>query len=308
MIPLVLGLLFILLFTQPAGNASFTVFNNIFPNLPKRNSPETLKVFIYSAFLALFFAFSENSYAVSTSITAYPNTISESPFTINASISGAGAGTNYLKIELFKDGTTNYFGETFNGVNWYSGSLYSQYLPITIQSGVTWSGSIQARTGEPTSTEYDGSGIYKIRVRRYTQGGSYTSTEATGSAVVIHIYLPTPTPSLTKTTTTTNTKTPTPIKITTTNPTKATATPIQTKTTPNPTTHQTAILGTQTATTEASPETTNIKLSSNDRNKQPDKPLVKGDSYSRYLSYGLIGIGGLAIIIPVIIFLKKKYV
>jgi hypothetical protein len=133
--------------------------------------------------------------AVSVSIINFPDTITDQPFTITASISGATAGTNYLRIDIFKDQATNYFGETFNGSDWYGGSTYAQYLPITIQSGVLWNGAVQGRIGSPTGTEYDGTGNYKIRLRRYTSGGGNTVSEANNSAVAVTINLPTLTPT-----------------------------------------------------------------------------------------------------------------
>lgn len=190
-------------------------------------------VFI-AVFIFLFYSqFVKSVFAVSVTISDYPSTITEDSFTITASVSGATAGTNYLRIDLFKDGTTNYFGETFNNSDWYGGSTYSQYLPITIQSGVTWSGNVQGRIGSPTATQYDGSGTYKMRLRRYTGGGGYTSSEASNSAVLVSIVMPTATPVPTSTPTPTNTPTPSPTSSPTNTPTPTkTPTPTPTPNTP----------------------------------------------------------------------------
>lgn len=79
----------------------------------------------------------------------------------------------------------------------------------------------------------------------------------------------------------------------------------------NPTIKQTsnlkAVLGTESSSLEASAATTHIKLSFNDTDESSKSSLVKGDSYSKYLSYGLIGIGLIILIIPLVVFLKKKY-
>lgn len=189
--------------------------------------------------------FSVSVFAVTVSINDYPSVITDESFTITASIAGATAGTNYLRIDIYKDQTTNYFGETFNGSDWYGGSIFSQYLPITIQSGVTWSGSVQGRVGSPSLSDYDGNGNYKIRLRRYTGSGSSTATEANNSAVEVGITLPTstptpspiltntPTPTLTDAPTPTPTRTPTPISTSTPTPTKSptpTLTPTKTPT------------------------------------------------------------------------------
>jgi len=187
---------------------------------------------VFLAFF-LFLHFANPTLAVTITISDYPSTITEDSFTITASISGATTGTNYLRVDLFKDGATNYFGETFNSSDWYGGSTYSQYLPVSMVSGITWSGNMQGRIGSPTSTEYDGSGVYKMRLRRYTSGGGSTATEANNSAVTISISLPTPTPTPTITPTPAPTNTPTPTPTPTSAPTN---TPTPTKTpTPIPT-------------------------------------------------------------------------
>lgn len=171
---------------------------------------------LFFAFLVLiFFAVTKSALAVSVTISSSPSTINQDPFTIVASVSGASTGTNYLRIDIFKDGSDNYFGQTYNGSNWYSGSTYTEYLPITIQSGIPWSGNIQGQVGAPSLTEYDGSGTYKIRLRRYTESGGTNATEANGSAVSVSINIPTPTqtpaqPTATPKLTPTNTPVPTP--------------------------------------------------------------------------------------------------
>lgn len=165
-------------------------------------------------FFLFYSPFIKPAFAVSVTISDYPSTITENSFTITASISGAVTGTNYLRIDLFKDGSSNYFGETFNNSDWYGGSTYSQYLPISVQSGITWGGSIQGRIASPTSSQYDGIGTYKLRLRRYTGSGGYTSSEADANAVIVSIVIPTPTPTVTNTPTPgpTSTSTPTPTK------------------------------------------------------------------------------------------------
>ncbi len=170
-------------------------------------------------FACLFLGSIQKTNAVAVSIPTYPSIITDDSFVITASISGATNGTNYLRIDIFKDGTTNYFGETFNGFDWYGGSTFSQYLPVTIQSGA-WQGSLQGRIGSPTIGQYDGEGAYKIRLRRYTNGGGNTASEANSSAVAISIVLPTATPTPTDVPTSTpvptaaavKTPTPTPSK------------------------------------------------------------------------------------------------
>ncbi|MBI4226575.1 lamin tail domain-containing protein [Candidatus Roizmanbacteria bacterium] len=171
---------------------------------------------VYSIFLIslIYFLNVKNALAVTTSISNPPQSISAEPFTIKVTVSGASTGINYLRIDLYKPSTTNYFGETFNGLSWYSGSDHSQYYSIAIQSGIDWSSEIQGKVGNPNSTQYDGPGTYKLRVRRYTSSGNYNTTEANNSAVDVNINLSliSPTPLATPTTSIlTPTDTPIPI-------------------------------------------------------------------------------------------------
>jgi len=150
---------------------------------------------IVGVLIFLFFLSPLSVFAVSVSIINFPSTITVDPFSITASISGAASGTNYLRVDLYKEGTSNYFGETYNGSDWCSSSNGKEYLPVTIQSGKFWSGDIQARTGEISTSNYDGQGTYKIRLRRYTSSGGSNTTEADGSSVTITINIPTSTPA-----------------------------------------------------------------------------------------------------------------
>ncbi|MBI4009233.1 lamin tail domain-containing protein [Candidatus Roizmanbacteria bacterium] len=156
------------------------------------------KLILPSFFLLIFFfIFPQKIHAVVTTISNVPSNISYGEFTIDVVISGAAIGTNYLRVDLYKSGTSNYFGETYNGSDWYKESDHGKYLSVTIQSGVDWSGQIQGRAGNPSSAEYDGPGRYKLRIRRYTASGSYNTTEANNSAVdvTINIELSSPAPS-----------------------------------------------------------------------------------------------------------------
>lgn len=172
--------------------------------------PITFWLVLLAAFL-LAVVFPPKASAVSVSITSFPSVITQDSFTLTASVSGAGNGTNYLRIDIYKDGTQNYFGETFNGTDWYSGSDYHQYLAIPIASS-SWNGTIQGNLGSPTATQYDGTGIYRIRLRRYTSGGTTTASEADASSVIVSIVIPTPTPTPTPTPIPTALPTPTPTK------------------------------------------------------------------------------------------------
>jgi hypothetical protein len=148
--------------------------------------------------------------AVSVAIPNFPATITSDSFTITASVSGAAAGINYLRVDVYKEGTSNYFGETFNNLDWYGGAEGKQYLPISIISGTPWVGSVKARIGTPSSSDYDGTGSYRMRVRRYTSSGGLGSEDANNSSVAISLSFPTSTPTLMPSVTPTDAPKPTP--------------------------------------------------------------------------------------------------
>lgn len=135
--------------------------------------------------------------AVTVTISNVPSTISDQPFSIDASVSGAQAGTNYLRANLFPPGTTKYFGYTFNGTTFVNSSDFSQYFPITIDSSSNWSGTIQAKL-DTSSSYYSGPGTYSLKVRRYTQSGS-TYTWSNEISLVVNLSTPTPTSTPTST-------------------------------------------------------------------------------------------------------------
>ncbi len=151
-------------------------------------------------FVLVFFAIPKQVYSVTTTLNPPPSVESNDPFLVNITVAGAGSGTNYLRIDLYKPETTNYFGETFNGTDWYNESLYTKYFAINVQQGSDWTGQIQARFGSPNSSQYDTGGTYKLRARRYTSSGSFNSTEANNSAVDINITMPVPSPTAIPTT------------------------------------------------------------------------------------------------------------
>jgi hypothetical protein len=176
-------------------------------------SKAIFQVAFLSVCLLAFFVSANPSHAVSVQILSSPSTITQDMFTLTASISGAGNGTNYLRIDIYKEGTTSYFGQTNNGTDWYSGSDYHLYFPVTI-AGSSWNGSLQGKLGSPTTSQYDGTGSYKLRLRRYTSGGSSSSPEADASSVIVAIAFPTPTPTPSPTLTPTHTPTSTSVPTT----------------------------------------------------------------------------------------------
>jgi hypothetical protein len=203
--------------------------------------------YIKSLLLFLLFFFTISIYpkfvsAVTLTITDYPTTITRDEFPVSVEVSGAEDHPNYLRIDLYKEGTGIYFGETFNNTDWVSGSNGTSYYPIIIYNGAAQA-TFQGRLGSPGS-EYDGPGMYKLRVRRYTESGSQASDSVTPVNVEITVPIeellqPTPTPAPTEvpgpTDTPEPTVTPTPTKTTTSTPkttasAKASSTPNDTET------------------------------------------------------------------------------
>lgn len=166
---------------------------------------------VLGLFVLLFLCSVKNVSAVTLNINGYPSTISSGDaFQLTVSVSGADDGTNYLRADLFKEGTSNYFGETFNGSYWLNSSDGKNYFPIQIQNS-TASATFLAKIGSPNLTDFPGSGSYKLRVRRYTASGNQASNDI-GDPVTVQINysIQTPTPSPTSTATPTVRPTPTP--------------------------------------------------------------------------------------------------
>jgi len=258
---------------------------------------KTMPIFLI-VLLGLFFV-PARVFAVSVGIINAPASITDDAFTLTASISGAATGTNYLKVDIYKEGTSNYFGETFNGSDWYSGSDGKQYFPITVKTGSIWNGSIQARSGSFSSNDYDGSGTYKIRLRRYTSSGGSGSEDANLSAISIHIAVPTVTPTPTDvpppTTTPIPSKTPTPT------PTKSpTAKPTQKNVTSTiePKITDASVLGDSTKSAEEKVEKTPTP--------KDQKVMVKGASINVLSSSFILLGGGLIMGCGILLFLQRK--
>lgn len=148
-------------------------------------------------------------FAVTTTILEPPPHIGDEPFKVTVQVEGASAGTNYLRVDLYQDGTKNYFGETDNTQAWYGGSDGKQYYPITITTGVPTVATVSARIGDPSQTDYPGPGEYKMRVRRYTSSGNQGSEDPHSVDITLTKSWPTPTPSPSPTQAPTPTATPT---------------------------------------------------------------------------------------------------
>lgn len=131
-------------------------------------------------------------------INSFPAEISSDPFEVAITIIGAKSAKNYLRVELYKDGTKNYFGETFNGNTWYGGTDGLFYSPVDI-AGPKTEATIKARLGDPDVADYQGKGNYKLKVKRYTASGNPASDDVKEVDVAITYHKETPTPVPTQT-------------------------------------------------------------------------------------------------------------
>lgn len=143
-------------------------------------------------------------------ILSSPVSIGDEKFNVTIQTEGASAGTNYLRVDLYQDGTTKYFGDTDNGQAWYNGSDGKQYFPVTILSNTPNIATVSARIGEPSISDYPGPGSYKLRIRRYTSSGNQGSEDPQPVSINLTKNWPSPSPSPTPTPTSTPTQTPTP--------------------------------------------------------------------------------------------------
>lgn len=139
------------------------------------------------------------TFAVSTSIVQSPPSVNDEPFTITVNITGATAGINYLRADLYLPETKNYFGETDNSQYWYGGSDGKLYFPVTIESGTPLIATFSARLGSPSTTDYPGPGLYKLRIRRYTSSGNQGSEDPQSVDINLTKAYPSPTPTPTPT-------------------------------------------------------------------------------------------------------------
>jgi len=157
-----------------------------------------------------FFLLALPVHAVTVSILNYPTSISDDSFPVTIQVESSRSGTNYLRIDFYKESTKNYFGETDNGSYWYGDSNGVEYFPIEVIGGVSTTATFSARLGSPSGTEYPGPGNYLIRARRYTASGNQGSEVPESKPIEITYATPTPSPSPSPTSTSTPTSTPTP--------------------------------------------------------------------------------------------------
>jgi hypothetical protein len=171
------------------------------------------RIFLYTTYFFLlfsfFFLFVHTTNAVTISLSGVPSTITQDPFTFTVSISGAKKGTNnYVKMDIFKNGSSHYFGFTQNGNDFYNDADFSHYPQISINDSGSASATLVGKA-DFSSSYYVGSGAYSIRVRRYTSSGSYSADESNQSIATIFLQGPAPSTPTPSPTTTQNQSTPT---------------------------------------------------------------------------------------------------
>ncbi len=120
----------------------------------------------------------KNVYAVTLTINEYAKEISDE-FSVNFSVTGAKPATNYFRVVLFKEGSHQYLGSTWNGGEWYGGSEGKRYLALAIQNGST-NGTVKGKIEKPLEN-----GEYLLSLKRYTASGNEANDSITPVKVQI---------------------------------------------------------------------------------------------------------------------------
>lgn len=183
------------------------------------------KILIVTVLFVFFLA--PSSFAASLTISNIPSTIEkDQEVNVDVSLTGAAANTqNYLRVAFYSDSSpTSYFGYTWNHENsWYNGTPSPidphKFLQISVASDGTWNGSLKTKI-DTDSSFYKGTGVYKLKVGRYTASGTSVTDWSSGVEVALNAPSPSPSPTVsptstplpTATKTPTSTKSPTPTK------------------------------------------------------------------------------------------------
>lgn len=173
-----------------------------------------LFVFLFTFLLAFFFVPFVYSATISSSGDKSQLGLNdELNVALNLSISATDGTQYYLRGLLYKSGTSNYCGYTWNGSNWFSGPYsgndgWKSFLPVSIQ-GSSWSGTLKVKIN-PEDTGCRESGAYSFKVQRFTQSGSGTVDDQNELSLSITV----PTTTLTPGPTAKSTSTPT-VRVTT---------------------------------------------------------------------------------------------
>lgn len=120
-------------------------------------------------------------------------------YTIDATLSiGSADGTKYfLRGVFYQDGTNNYCGYTYNGLDWYNGpyttnSGWTNLLPITVQNS-SWSGQLKAKL-DIADNNCTANGTYHFKIERFTVTGSTSFDNQNEQTLTVAVPTATPTP------------------------------------------------------------------------------------------------------------------
>lgn len=149
-----------------------------------------------------FLVFPSNVYAEFT-FTIPQTTITdvqEIDASVNLSLQGQGNKTYYLEGALKKEGSTNYFGLTWNDSSWvkYTANNYTTLKSITLYSTGKWNGIVKVKI-DKSSSLFTGDGNYTLRMKRFTSSGSNYWADNDIALTVILPSSPTSTPVSTPT-------------------------------------------------------------------------------------------------------------
>jgi hypothetical protein len=92
---------------------------------------------------------------------------------VNISLSGQANKIYYLEGAFKKDGTSSYFGLTFNDTDWvsYTSSNFASLKKITTDSQGLWNGHLKVKIDD-SSNLFTGTGDYILTLKRFTEAGS----------------------------------------------------------------------------------------------------------------------------------------
>lgn len=155
-----------------------------------------------------------------------PNINQDEEISVQVSLTGAPLNTTYyLRAAFYVDGTTQYFGYTWNNSGWNNvPSDYKNFLQINTGSSGEFNGALKTKV-DLSSSYFKGTGEYQFKLGRYTEGGSGPSwTDSSATTITGPTPTPTPIPTAVPSLAPTNTPTSSPSSTPTPSP-KPTSTP-----------------------------------------------------------------------------------
>ena len=156
------------------------------------------KIFIGAILSVIFLSFFIGKIYAAMSLTfnGLPSSVNEdSQFEVNVSLVAAPINTKYyFRAALFKEGTTRYFGYTYNHLGeWHNApGEATRFLEITTNNEGSWSGKLKAKV-DIESSHFKGQGDYRFKIGRYTKSGYFGSWS--GDEAIYINYTPPASPS-----------------------------------------------------------------------------------------------------------------